>query len=278
MPIRSLNSIFRGGSKVDTESAPSTKRQSRDVKHSSFNLAPTAVAPLTPPISPFYQSFQGPTVDLTHDVAPSACVTISGPLPDDVFAMIVSQQQRDFSQQCRAFGTDRTQPSTMLPSRSSSLAPSLASSTSSASTTASFSGPATPTWEASSSLFACPSKLQKAGDGGYSRSGDSTPMSRPRNQRAGSRESMTERGVSWGTKRSLSERTLCLEKREASSDTADEDRDSFASQLTGALVAERAGKNPGFRWVKIMITMASPLTCCSSDFPVYHYAPCLLLA
>ena len=252
MPIKSLNSIFRGASKVDTESGPSTKRQSRDVKHSSLNLSPSAVAPLTPPISPFYQAFQGPTIDLTHDVAHSACVTISGPLPDDVFAVIVSQQQRDFLQQYqyRAFGTDQpseTQPSTMLPSRSSSLAPSLASSTSSSSTTASFSGPATPTWEASSSLSACPSKLQKAGGEGYSRSGDSTPMSRPQNSRAGSRESMTERGVSWGTKRSLSERTLCMEKREALADTAEKYRDSFASQLTGALVAERAGKNPGFR-------------------------------
>ena len=38
-----------------------------------------------------------------------------------------------------------------------------------------------------------------------------------------------------------------MEKREALADTAEKYRDSFASQLTGALVAERAGKNPGFR-------------------------------
>jgi hypothetical protein len=252
MPIKSLNSIFRGGSKIDTDSGPSPRRHSKNARNDSFNLAPSTVAPLTPPISPFYQAFQGPTIDLTNDVPSSSCVTISGPLPDDVFAMIVSQQQRDHSKQhhYRANDVNRsseTRPSTMLPSRSSSLAPSLASSTSSASTTASFSGPATPTCEAFNPLSARTSMLQKSRDAGISRSGDSTPLSRPRNQRAGSRESMTERGVSWGTKRSLSERTLCLEKRGSSFDRAEEERNSFASQLSGALAAERAGKNPGFR-------------------------------
>lgn len=252
MPIKSLNSIFRGGSKIDTESGPPTRRQSKNPKHDSFNLAPLTVAPLTPPISPFYQAFQGPTIDLTNDIPSSSCVTISGPLPDDVFAMIVSQQQREYSKQQQYKTVDPIRPSethtsTMLPSRSSSLAPSLASSTSSASTTASFSGPATPTCEAFNPLSARTSMLQKRSDAGISRSGESTPLSRPRNQRAGSRESMTERGVSWGTKRSLSERTLCLEKRESSFDRSEEERNSFASQLSGALAAERAGKNPGFR-------------------------------
>lgn len=205
----------------------------------------SSVAPLTPPISPFYYGFQGQTIDLTHDLPSSPCVTISGPLPDDVFAMIVQQQYHSLD------SANHSQMSSKLPTRSSSLAPSLSSLASSSSSMMSFSGPATPTIESHNPLASYLMENNKSSHTSLSRSTEGGPAYRPRNQRAGSRESMTERGVSWGTKRSASDRTLCLEKREDDvGNESEEERDSFAAKLTGALAAEKKTcKNPGFRLV-----------------------------
>lgn len=240
MPIKSLNSIFRGGNKVDNEATPANKRYSKDVgKRGSVNVPSTTIAPLTPPISPFYYGFQGQTIDLTHDVPTSACVTISGPLPDDVFAMIVQQQIQSQGP------TEHAQPS-RLPTRSSSLAPSLSSLASSSSSMVSFSGPATPTTDGHNPLASYLMDNRKGLPAPLARSVESSSTTRPRNSRSNSRESMTERGVSWGTKRSLSERTICLEKREDEIET-DRQRESFERGLGGARAESKSSKHPGFR-------------------------------
>lgn len=239
MPIKSLNSIFRSGNKVESETAAANKRYSKDVgKRGSVNVPSSSVAPLTPPISPFYYGFQGSTIDLTHDAPPLACVTISGPLPDDVFAMIVQQQIQSIDQRDR-------QPS-KLPTRSSSLAPSLSSLASSSSSMVSFSGPATPTTDGYNPLASYLMDNRKGVPSLAARSVESVSTTRPRNQRSGSRESMTERGVSWGTKRSLSERTICLEKRDAEANEIERQRSSFERGLDGARETKSL-KHPGFR-------------------------------
>lgn len=241
MPIKSLNSIFRSGNKVESETAAANRRYSKDVgKRGSVNMPSSAVAPLTPPISPFYYGFQGQTIDLTHDAPPPACVTISGPLPDDVFAMIVQQQIQSLDQ------TDRAQ-SSKLPTRSSSLAPSLSSLASSSSSMVSFSGPATPTTDGHNPLASYLMDNRKGVPLLAARSVESVSTTRPRNQRSGSRESMTERGVSWGTKRSLSERTICLGKRDDEADEIERQRSSFERGLDGARAETKSLKHPGFR-------------------------------
>lgn len=265
MPIKSLNTIFRGGVKPD-DNTTSQKRYSKDiVKRSSIQLAQHAVAaPLTPPVSPFYPGFPSRSHDpAKHVVSHSPCVTISGPLPDDVFAMIVSQQQQQqpqHQQQQQSRSTqhrysyslgspsDQLQPTSMLPSRSSSLVPSLTSLNSSTSTSPSVSGPATPTTDIPNPLAG--RGLDKSRrQGSYQALTQATETSRPRAVRAGSRESMTDRGVSWGTKRSVSDRTLCADKKdEEVAQSPVREKHSLVGDLTDAFAAQsRVSKKPEFR-------------------------------
>ncbi|KAJ9093397.1 hypothetical protein QFC21_006427 [Naganishia friedmannii] len=263
MPIKSLNTIFRGAVKADDNTAPQ-KRYSKDIaKRSSYQLAQHPVtAPLTPPVSPFYPGFPSRSNDpAKHVVSHSPCVTISGPLPDDVFAMIVSQQQqqqeskRTHHRYSYSLGSasDQLQPSSMLPSRSSSLAPSLTSSlNSSTCTSPSVSSPATPTTDISNPLAG--RRMEKLNrQGSYAAPSPSNEShassSRPRAARTGSTESMTDRGVSWGTKRSISDRTLRPEKRnEEDAQGYRTEARSLVGEVTEAFAAQsRAPKKPEFR-------------------------------